>query len=578
MIPALANLLLAAALLTGATRDTASLLARGEEALHGGRYEEARSAYAAALGEGPSYEALIGLGVALGRLGRLEEATIPLTQALPLDNRRADAWVERGGLRFLQGRYAEAISDLEAALERSDDAYTRDLLATALHLTGRSDEALRQWNRLGQPQLRLLEVQGLEYTRASLVRETIDFEEGGLLDVRRVRRARLLLSELGVFDRVTVRPVPLSGGEADLDVALLDRRGLARSKAELISVTAVNLVSHHVQLRYVNLLGRGLAIGGRWRWERNRPDLSLAFEWPRPFGWTGKLLLRSSRGSQGFALTPTFGTPPEKSLDRRLRSLDLTYRQVLGDGTAVEYGPRVDWRSYAAYTGQRPVYPTAGLRASVEASGLGGPAAAAGSSLGWETAIEQRVLETYRSQVAGRVSLLSVPAGSAESFAKGLLAVTYRGLLGPNGEEGLERSVLAIRLGLGAASRRAPIDEWFAPGASSDMDLPLRGHRQTRDGLLGVAPLTRRAAIANLEWRQRVLKGLFGELTLVAFCDAAWLWRPVVADPEIAHPTQQDVGLGLRLGRSGSATIRVDFGYGLRDRHGAVTLGLGQAF
>lgn len=426
--------LLGGALLAAASADPQALVARGEAALGEGRYEDARVAYVGALEGGPRYEVLVGLGVALGRLGRLEEATVPLARALALDQRRAEAWVERGGVRFLQGRYLDAVRDLSAALERADDTYTRELLATALHLTGRSDEALREWNRLGDPQLRSLEISGLEHTRASLVRQAIALEEGALLDARAVRRARLMLAELGVFDRVTVRPVPLPGAQADLDVALLDRRGLARSLPELGAVTAVNLVSERVQLRYVNLLGRGLAVGGRWRWEENRPEIALALEWPRPFGWTGKLRLRSSRGRQGFALSQTPDFPLRSTLDRSLRTLGVSYRQIVGDGTAIEYGPRLDWRSFA---GQHP-------------------AAASGGVLGWDAAVEQRVLESYRSRMEGKVSFWSAAIGTANRFAKGSATLSYKGSLGPAGEEGLERSVLALRVGLGGATGRAP--------------------------------------------------------------------------------------------------------------------------
>ena len=82
-------------------------------------------------GRTPRYD---GAGRARRSRRRARAATrTPRRDARPRRSRSTprgpEALVERGGLRFLQRRYDDAIADLEAALRIRDDAYARDLLA-----------------------------------------------------------------------------------------------------------------------------------------------------------------------------------------------------------------------------------------------------------------------------------------------------------------------------------------------------------------------------------------------------------------------------------------------------------------
>jgi hypothetical protein len=540
--------LVAAALLT-LGEDGASSIGRAQAALEADRPEEARALFEEALRQEESYAALVGLGVALARTGHEDAAAERLTRAIAVNAGRPEAWVERGGLRFTQRRYRDAIRDLDAGLDRRDEPYTRDFLATALFLSGRQDEALAQWNRQGRPPLRLIHLSGLEFTQGALVRGEIPLKEGALLDLGGLRAARLRLGELGVFDRTTLRPVPLADGAFDLDVAVMDRRGFARSPVELGLVTAVNLASSVVQMRYANLLGRGFGIAGRYRFQEHRPEISLAVDWPRPLGLAGKLRLKSSRGRQRYSLDDEF--------DRTSRSVELAYRRVVGSRTIVEVGPRVLWRSFS-----RPV-------------SLAFPGAVAGVELG----LERRLIETYRQKLDLRIDCWAgLPrSGGRYARARGILA--HKLALGPDSEGALDRSVLALRGEWGGTTRETPVDEWFAPGASPDMELPLRAHPQTRSGILGVTPLTPGLVLLNVEWRQRLVKKPFGEVGLVGFYDGAWLSAGAkVGSGTVVRRAYHDVGLGVRVRLAGATVIRLDWGHGLEDSSRSLTVGLGETF
>jgi tetratricopeptide (TPR) repeat protein len=89
-------------------------------------YEDAEDAFSAALGVRPdSYDALIGLGVALRGLGRVSEAEERYEVARRLDPERPEAWFNLGILHqdHLEGTptdLAAAMNNLETFLEKAD--------------------------------------------------------------------------------------------------------------------------------------------------------------------------------------------------------------------------------------------------------------------------------------------------------------------------------------------------------------------------------------------------------------------------------------------------------------------------
>jgi tetratricopeptide (TPR) repeat protein len=519
----------------------------GLVAFRAGRYEEAAATLAAATTATPSYEGLIALGVSLGRLERQKEARQAFDRALALDPQRPQAFVERGGLSFLERDYGNAVRDLERALALHDDAYARELLASSLYLEGRTDDALAQWNRLGQPSLRTLDVVGLVHTRDRIVRREIALEEGSVLDLDRLRRSRRQLAELGIFDRVTLRPVPREQGKADLEAALIERHGFYKGTLDFVVSTAVNAIGRRVGARYSNLGGAAVSFGGEYRWNTNRPELSLSLDVPRPFGLPAYTHLRAFRGRQNYELDGRF--------TRRSKGLDLDLRHVVDGRTVVALGARGRDRTFS-----RPE-----------------PFAPRGFISGLEAALERRLVENRAQRLDVIASAFrALPAlGSDLSYTQTTLTVAYHRQLSPRDERGgLETSELAAQVHWGWGSRGLPIDEMFVPGGSAEMDYPLRGHHQMHHGILGESPIARSLQLGNLEWRRRLAQ--WGELQLgsVLFIDAARVARAVNS----ADRALVDVGVGLRVGVRGAPVIRVDFGHGLSDGKNALFVGLGQTF
>jgi hypothetical protein len=547
-----AGLLLALALVaraqdTPAPAPPESALETGLRAYREGRTAEAATRLEAALAASPDYEGWLTLGLAYGRLQQFAPARRAFDAAVALAPRRPEAWVERGGLAFLEHDYPRAVADLQRALARApEDGYARDLLASSLHLAGRADEALALWNRAGQPLLAQVRLTGLVHTRERVVRRELAFGEGRLLELGALRRGRLRLIELGIFDRVTLRPLPRGDGQADLELALGERHGFFATRADFLASTAIGALQGRARLRYRNLGGAGVSLGGEVRWQPNRPRLELSGEWPRPFGLPVTLRVQGFRGRQRYDVG-------EEVLERS-RGLDLVLRHVAGPATVVQLDLRTRERRFS-----RPR-----------------PDAPSGAVVGPELGIEQRLVDAYRLKVdAGLRAFGTLPGlGSDLRYFRAVATLEGRVFLAPPEGASLERSVLALRLRGGHGGRGTPLDDLFAPGGSPDMELPVRGHRQLRGGTLGATPLGRSLMLMNVEWRRRVWSGTALQAGVVVFYDSA----RIAGRPEGPPATLHDVGVGLRVALRGASTLRVDFGHGLRDGRNALFVGLGQVF
>ena len=499
-------------------------------------------------GPAAGYDALVTQAVAEARAGRKEDAARTLDRAIAMDPRRPEARVERGGLFFLERRYEDAVDDLQVAVRaKGDDAYVRDLLAGALLLTGRGEPAIAHWNAVGKPRLRRVELVGLRHARAADVRREVTAREGETLEVAEYRRTRLRLEESGLFSTVTLRPLVASPGVVDLEIALIERHGFG-PLPEVVGRGVSDLVfRQRVRLRYANVGGEGISIGGEYRWEDTQPFAGMTVDLLRPLGFPGTVHLEGLRtrplydledGTGAFRMTGHGG--------------GVRVRSVIASATALQAGLRYRRRTFDAER----------------------PDATEGTIAALDLGLDQTFWSGRRHALKGSARLLTSPFGSEVAFTRGIARVVHHlHVQRPDGLP-LEHGSVAAQLTFGRASASTPIDEMFAPGTASETDLPLRAHRQKYDGVLGRTPIARSVALANVEWRQRFIRRKGFQAGYVLFYDGGWMRRTARNVDETLH----DAGIGLRVGVQGRMLLRADWGHGLSDGKNALTFGIGQVF
>jgi hypothetical protein len=500
------------------------------------------------LADAPAYDALVADAVAASRAGRTDAAGETLARAIALDPARPEAFVERGGVRFLQKRYDEAIRDFDKALRiRKDDPYTREILASTLLLTGRHDRAVAEWNHLGKPALGTVRISGLRHTDEAAVRREVTVTEGELLDIDEYRRTRLRLEESGFFTLVDLRPVVTGPGTVDLEIATVELHGFG-SIPETAVRAAVDLTRRKVRARYANVVD-GVTVSGEYKWESTQPFLGVEVAALRPLHFPGMIFL------DALAAHPTYDFDNALGPFRlRTHGGGVRGRVVVASRTVAEGGVRYRDRTWETSRADAP----------------------SGALVGVQAGIDHIFWASRRHDLAGRLRVLAAPEllGSDVVFTRTVARVVHHlHVEAPDGLP-LEKGSIAIQASLGYGTDGTPLDEMFTPGAASEMDFPLRAHRFKSGGVLGPAPISRSIALLNVEWRQRLLKTRLAQLGGVLFYDGGRMGRTAQGGTAILH----DVGVGARIGLRGSAILRADFGWSLTDGKTALTAGIGQVF
>jgi hypothetical protein len=193
---------------------------------------------------------------------------------------------ELAGVRVLQRRWAEA-ADLAAAALAADarDVYAWKVLATSRFVQGDSLGALAAWNRVGEPRLDLVRVDGLERTRQRVVERLIAVAPEAVLTADRFLQAqrRLALMPSATSTRLSYAPVP--AGLAELRAVVVDKPRWPSGRLSFASIGLTAAATRELRIGSGSLLGSGEALSGSWRFWSRRPRVATAFSAPAP--WSG---------------------------------------------------------------------------------------------------------------------------------------------------------------------------------------------------------------------------------------------------------------------------------------------------
>jgi hypothetical protein len=458
---------------------------------------------------------LAGTGDAIGARRLFEIAA----DACPL---ASGPWREMAGLHALRGAWREAAADARRATELdAGDRHAWRILATASYLQDDPLAALDAWNRIDEPRVDIVSINGLERTRYAVAARTIDIPPHTLLTAVALERARRRLAELPSAQTARVVYRPGENGLAQLDAVVIERPMVPTSRTSL-AATGVHLVSdRELTVAIASPAGGGELWTVAWRWWERRPRVALAFSAPAPFGGVWRV--------EAFDERQTYGSSAASFAEGR-RGAAAGLADWFGAATRWEATIGIDrWREH-------------------------GRAASLGAGIERHLSSGRLVASTRAASWIGDVDTWTASA-----------RVDWRSATRHEGD------VWLARTGISAAGADAPLALWPAAGTGQRADVMLRAHPVVRSGRVDDAVFGRRLVHAGGEWRRwlqpikRVLR-----IAPAAFVD---IGRATRAGAFSDTRTHVDVGMGLRFVLPGSGVLGLDIGRGLRDGETALSIG-----
>jgi hypothetical protein len=474
---------------------------------------------------------LVAEGVTHARSGRHQDAEDVLMSAISLCPEGPGSYRELAGLRLLQQRWGESAALAEQAVQRdAGDGHAWELLATNRFVAGDLVGALAAWNRIGQPQIESVAVEGLRRTAQPIVTSLLGLKPGDLLRADAFQRAARRLEDFPTTSVAVLRYAPAPGGKATVTAFVNERPRLPAGWIAWTSVAARAAIAQDIRVELAALASQGDLWTPSYRWPPLRPRVGLALALPVPGTARGIVRL------EGFWERQTY--------DRHRIDVDR-FREERRRVSA-EYS---DW-----ITG------TLELHAGAASDRLAGARYVA-----IEGGATTRV---FRDHLA--LSLRAEHWMTRRAGARGFSA--YDATADWRSTADVDAPVWNARAGVTSVSDNAPLALWPGAGSSPDRGVLLRARPLVRRQVISGEVFGRRLAFATIERQQVVYRSPYGRLAVAGFADAARAWRRLDdAEPSRLHV---DVGAGVRLVRPGEASqVRLDLGVGLRD--GGVRLSAG---
>ncbi|HSW30230.1 MAG TPA: C39 family peptidase [Longimicrobiales bacterium] len=466
--------------------------------------------------------------------GRLDDASGLLAEAGRACPTEPLVLRETAGIRFKQGRDTDVGRLASEYLTLApDDVYAWQLLAASRYRAGDRAGALEAWNRVGQPTVDLVRIDGVRTIRFREIAGAISAPPGTLLTPSRMALARRRLSDVPALRQSAVDYQPVPVGLAEVRASVVERP-LMESAWRLAAAGAIRAVAQsEVGLEVANPTGGGEMWTGIWRWTPARPRGAIRLELPIDPRFQGILTIQGDWERFRFALDSAGPSIVEET--RR--------SAIVGFGGWVT-------------AGVRPLVAFRLERWSDDRHYVAG-------SIGAEVrARENRFELTARTEYA--VALSAHPP-----YTTGWARASWASSLG------LERAAWSARIGFDWAGRHAPLGTWPLAGKDLSWALPLRAHTLTTGGALSGRSAGRAITSAGLAADRPFVRK--GPLVLGAglFFDAAQIFAP--ADGSREDRFYLDGGGGLRIGLADGqlGVLRVDLSRGLvADRRTALTVGV----
>jgi len=236
-------------------------------------------------------------------LEHIDEAERLLGEAARACPDEALAIRELAGVRFKQGRYAEATRlALQYLAQAPNDSLGWQLLAASRFVTGDRDGALEAWNQVGRPTVDLIRIEGVRGIRFGEVAAAIGIPPGTVLTSSRLALARRRIAEVPALSRSAMEYQPAEGGIVELKAAVAERPVVGSTTRLVVTGALRALAQSEARIEVATPTGAGELWTGTGRWQPARPEASLRLDVPARLGFRGVLGVEGGWERYRFAL------------------------------------------------------------------------------------------------------------------------------------------------------------------------------------------------------------------------------------------------------------------------------------
>jgi hypothetical protein len=210
-----------------------------------------------------------------------------------------------------------------------------------------------------------ISILGAHRTNTDWITRWLGVKIGDQVTADEVAVMRRSLKNLQTFDDVKVTTVPLDEENVHLVIRLQEGFGFFKDPVEFGVNTIVGLSQHSLSLRYDNLAGRGINIGGTYSWDKSRQRLVFA-EAPLNLAGANSLRLQALFRSSSFLAAFGRYAGTREAID--LQSYNVTLCRVLTPLWTMTVQGRITNRQITSGQYAAGYVPTAGRFVSAAAN------------------------------------------------------------------------------------------------------------------------------------------------------------------------------------------------------------------
>ena len=439
------------------------------------------------------------LGMCSAFQNRLEEAENHFLNALEINNRCEQCYLELGGIYFRKKEHQKAVQFIKRAIKiNPDNEYSHDFLGTLYFINGLTNHALREWNRINKPIMANLSIENDRLKRKELIIKELRFSPGQMIRASMIRESRKRLDKIGNISNVSFNLVPHQESPEDFDLLLsfYEEKGFGKNLGFFLINLLGDIPQKTFYLDYKNIFDKNINVSASYRFNSLRKKYHILMTFPRFFDLPFYTSLAYTDKNEVWNLQEAL--PLQTRIEGRIKTREFTIR------FDYVYDDKISYSQFLKFKSRN--IPNTILSGKIE-EGLFFPEVRNIFSYGGQFKLNliHNLSKNIFSDFSLAYAVFSLKERDRSRFTK--LSLTsentkvWRRALSDD-----VVSNLLWRIMLGYSSTGIPLEDKFLLGIGPDAQYYLRAHSTTQGGRLGNSPVVDKFILSNLQYSHHLFR------------------------------------------------------------------------